>query len=287
MLHFALSLNGAIHSPLSRQIRQKQIFFLDETTSYANGTRFITQRVAFYCYFFDSLFMSPRSLLIFGLRGTLLERLSVDETPTTLYRKPSFTFAKYNVWLRPGVTRALDRLRKHFDLAIWSATPARNTVPVATDAFPNHKFLFVWHRGQTIKDKIRRQLSACSERSDAHAVLKNLNRVYTDFPMCNPKNTVMIDDAIFKCRAHSGNVLLIPTYNIYDVMNEGEKVETQEDIKGKPSAKNGEKNMDSDQGNPNDASDASMKCVALCQFLEQNLLDCSDVRTKLPQKLFF
>eukprot|EP00759_Apiculatamorpha_spiralis_P011313 PhF_6_TR18709/c0_g1_i1/m.27339 len=168
--------------------------------------------------------MSNRLLLIFGLRGTLLERLSLSETPTTLSRRPTHTFTKYNLWLRPGAQHVLSQLSKTCDLAIWSATPQRNTVPLVQTALPDIPFQFIWYRDHTIPDTLRRSLTVGTsenDRHDVHGVLKDLNKVYKEHGgKYTAGRTVIVDDTITKSRLHAGNCVLLPTYDLIKVSQE-------------------------------------------------------------------
>eukprot|EP00760_Papus_ankaliazontas_P004830 PhM_4_TR12190/c0_g1_i1/m.67092 len=197
----------------------------------------------------------PRLLVVFGLRGTLLERLAVTETPNNIPRAPTHLFAKYNVWLRPGATQALQRLTSVADVAVWSATPMRNTVPLAQMAFPEVPFKFMWHRDHTSPDTLRRKIGGVSDRSDAHAVMKDLGKIYADYPnVYTPQRTVSVDDAGFKTRSHSGNLLLVPTFDVNVLMRESQ----------------GEVDATLDK---------------MVDFIEKELVGVEDVRTVLPRKL--
>ena len=198
-----------------------------------------------------------RPLLIFGLRGTLLERLSIQETTNAIPRRPSFTFSKYNVWLRPGIVHTLEVLSESVDLAIWSATPHRNTAPLVSMAFSHINFKFVWHREQTSPDAIKRLLPAESTQNQ-FAVKKDLSSVYSHMPQYTPERTVIVDDTVFKSRRHSGNVILVPTYDIHRIMKE-------------------------DNNNFDKGSDVQ----GFINFIQDKILCTSDVRAELPRKVFW
>mmetsp|Transcript_16007 Transcript_16007/g.24940 ORF Transcript_16007/g.24940 Transcript_16007/m.24940 type:complete len:204 (-) Transcript_16007:67-678(-) len=202
--------------------------------------------------------MKKPLLIIFGLRGTLLERLSIQDTASIIKRRPTLTFSKYNVWLRPGILNTLERLSKVSNLAIWSATPHRNTVPLVSMAFPGIDFKFIWHREQTTTDNIKRLLPA-NEKDNKFSVIKELDKVYKLYPQYSPQNTLYVDDKVFKTRCHAGNVLLVPTYDVNCLIKE-----------------------------PSDAAgDTTAEAIAdqLFSFIKKELLNADDVRNVLPTRL--
>ena len=200
--------------------------------------------------------MSKPFLVIFGLRGTLLERLNIQETTSAIPRRPSLTFAKYNAWLRPGCTDLLAKLTEVCDVAIWSATPHRNTAPLVSMAFPSIDFKFVWHREHTSSDNIKRLLSA-GDVKNQYSVIKDLERVYQMMPQYCPERTIMVDDTVFKTRNQIGNVVLVPTYDVNCIMRE------------KP-----------------DVAEIAPSVDPLLDLIKK-LISTNDVRKALPQKLFW
>ncbi|KNH09212.1 hypothetical protein XU18_0490 [Perkinsela sp. CCAP 1560/4] len=202
--------------------------------------------------------MTKPFLVVLGLRGTLLERLNIQETTSAIQRRPNLTFAKYNAWLRPGILHTLEKLSQVSDLAIWSATPHRNTVPLVSMAFPNIDFKFVWHREHTTTDNIKRLLPADDTRN-RFSVIKDLNKIYEEMPQYSPERTVMVDDTIFKTRCHSGNVILLPTYDVNCVVREPAGVDE--------SALN------------------TQAAEELYRFIKEELIPVKDVRDLLPKRL--
>ena len=172
----------------------------------------------------------------------------------------------------------LNKLQELADVAIWSAAAARNTVPVVKEAFPDTNFQFVWHRDHTEADKIRRQLRGASdERVDAHSVIKDLGRVYHEFPGRSAAHTVVVDDTIFKGRGQSENVLLVPSYSLFEVMCESATYSTS---------------CEKDVGMPHVVQEENIEQIpnhdfdGLFETLKNDILSASDVRKILPMKTF-
>ncbi|CCW64273.1 unnamed protein product [Phytomonas sp. EM1] len=75
-----------------------------------------------------------KPLLIFGLRGTLVERLHARNVPSGM-PAPDLTVGLAKVWLRPHLLSTLLALQEHCRLAVWSSTTARNTRPLMSAVF--------------------------------------------------------------------------------------------------------------------------------------------------------
>ncbi|RNE97177.1 hypothetical protein TraAM80_09449 [Trypanosoma rangeli] len=193
-----------------------------------------------------------RPLLVFGLRGTLLERIHASRMPPGM-PDGAITVGMSRVWLRPGALESLQALQEHCTLAIWSSTTARNTAPVMEAVFQTHsgspkvQFAFVWSREHTTSDDFRRTNAA--SRDDQHATVKDLREVFHRFPdIATPQNTVLIDDTPSKGKHNAANFLWL---------------ETCEELK-----------IENAQVMP-----------ALRRFVEQTLLAEKDVRRLLPVRI--
>ncbi|RHW71667.1 TFIIF-stimulated CTD phosphatase [Trypanosoma brucei equiperdum] len=154
-----------------------------------------------------------RPLLVFGLRGTLLERIHAIRVPSGM-PGGAITVGMSRVWLRPSAMETLLALQQHCTLAVWSSTTARNTTPLMEAVFSQHaqkvNFAFVWSREHTTADEFRR-VSATS-RDDQHATVKDLREVYRRFPeIATPQNTVLIDDTPSKGKLNASNFLWLET----------------------------------------------------------------------------
>ncbi|CAD2219374.1 hypothetical protein AGDE_02220 [Angomonas deanei] len=204
-----------------------------------------------------------KPLLIFGLRGTLLERVHVRRLPQNA-PKEDLTVGLSKVWLRPGMVDTLLTLQNHCRLAVWSSTTARNTTPLIEAVFqdasvfdihnegkknlkPPIKFEFVWTREHTVADDFRR--SSAVVRDDEHATLKDLSSVFRQYAaIANEKNTVLIDDTPSKARMHADNYLWLDSC-------EGDGIKDTKAMK------------------------------KLQDFVLQELLETSDVRDVLPRRI--
>ncbi|KAG5509458.1 hypothetical protein JKF63_06768 [Porcisia hertigi] len=78
-----------------------------------------------------------KPLLIFGLRGTLVERIHVRHVPEGM-PAADLTVGMVKVWLRPHMMKVLKELQAHCRLAIWSSTTARNTTPLVSAVFESN-----------------------------------------------------------------------------------------------------------------------------------------------------
>lgn len=75
-----------------------------------------------------------KPLLVFGLRGTLLERIHFRNVPSTM-PAPDLSVGSSKIWLRPHMMEVLKALQPHCRLAIWSSTTQRNTLPLVSAIF--------------------------------------------------------------------------------------------------------------------------------------------------------
>ncbi|ORC86255.1 uncharacterized protein TM35_000291370 [Trypanosoma theileri] len=156
-----------------------------------------------------------KPLLVFGLRGTLLERIHASRIPPGMPEN-AITVGMSRVWLRPGVMETLQALQPHCHLAVWSSTTARNTAPLMEAIFhhssdsPAVRFAFVWSREHTSSDEFRR--TTATSRDDQHATVKDLREVYRRYPdIATPRNTVLIDDTPSKGKPNAANFLWLET----------------------------------------------------------------------------
>ncbi|KAG5483371.1 hypothetical protein LSCM1_04919 [Leishmania martiniquensis] len=75
-----------------------------------------------------------KPLLVFGLRGTLVERIHVRSVPEGM-PAADLTVGLVKVWLRPHLMEVLSELQEHCRISIWSSTTARNTHPLISAVF--------------------------------------------------------------------------------------------------------------------------------------------------------
>lgn len=204
--------------------------------------------------------MSKRPLIIFGLRGTLLERLHTARVPMAM-PPATHTIGMHKIWVRNKTMESLKKLNETCDLAVWSSTTTRNTLPVVEAVFgqkpapasqlntsPNAMFKFVWSREQTHPDDFRR--SAPADAEDENATIKDLSDVFKAFPQYSAERTILVDDTPSKCRGNAGNFLWI------------------EGLDG-----------DADKLTKDD------EMAKLVAFVEEKLVKAKDVRAILPHRL--
>lgn len=191
----------------------------------------------------------PRRLLVvFGLRGTMLERLHKSKVPATM-PLPTTSIGMHQVWLRPQLIPTLRELSAHCDFGIWSSATKRNTDPLVKLVLPaaeGLKFKFVWSRENTLPDDFRR--SVVIDPSDEWSTIKDITALTSEFPDVDPARTVFVDDTPSKLRTSAANCLWIDTC-------EGEKIE-------EPTA-----------------------LLRMRDFILDELVPARDVRTILPRKV--
>lgn len=198
--------------------------------------------------------MTKRPLLIFGLRGTLLERLHTSKLPSAT-PNADFSVGLHKIWIRPKMMETLTELSRSCDLAIWSSTTARNTTPMMESVFDasSLKFRFVWTREHTTSDDFRRLMS--SQHEDDYATLKDLTVVQKAFPEYGLDRMALIDDTPSKGRLQADNFVWLPTFTV-------------------------------DQRLKNDEFEPGVNnMVRLQQLVEGQLLPATDFRKVLPARL--
>ena len=194
--------------------------------------------------------MSKRLLVIFGLRGCLLERASFRDPLPAGVPPAHYIAGAGRLWVRPKAIEVLEHLHTYCDLAIWSSTTPRNTKSMSEVALKDLKapLRFVWSRDKTVPDDCRRQMT--SSRDDAYATMKDLRHVQKDLPSEFPRERiVLVDDSPSKSRCNADNLLWLPTYDLQQW-------------------------------------DDERPMLALKDFFDHHLRDADDVRKILPQKIF-
>lgn len=149
--------------------------------------------------------VAPKTLIVFGMRGTLLERIHSARVSPAM--PPStHTVGMHKIWARNGLNNALSKLTQELncDIAVWSSTTTRNTIPVVQAVFgQKHPFKFVWTREQTIPDDFRRSVPFDAE--DENATIKDLAEVWKQYPEYSPEHTIVVDDTPSKLRGAAEN----------------------------------------------------------------------------------
>lgn len=150
-------------------------------------------------------------LVILGLRGTLYERIHLSKVPVSMPGE-DLVVGMHKIWYRPKMHETLVELReKGCDLAVWTSALRRNSIPVVQTMFPDHEklFRFVWSRENCTADLLRRAVPV--DKDDEHATMKDLRRVWRDFPEYTPARTILVDDDPHKVRGNADNLLWLST----------------------------------------------------------------------------
>eukprot|EP00796_Vickermania_ingenoplastis_P009031 gene9031-6332_t len=110
-----------------------------------------------------------KPFLVFGLRGTLVERLHVRNMPQGM-PDPHLTVGLTRVWLRHDVLPTLLALQSKCHLAIWSSTTARNTKALTEAVFDNEA---VWKKALPDRFGAGAASAAAAEANAAPAEQQN------------------------------------------------------------------------------------------------------------------
>ena len=158
----------------------------------------------------------PRLLVVFGLLGTLIERMhfsiSTEGAPP-----PTTVLGPQRLWVRPQAVAVLQRLSKTCDLAVWSSSTRRNTFSVLHAAFgtddpshPNHvPFKFQWSREHTSPDEFLRVSAA-----EDFTTVKDLSKVWAldGGNRYTPARTIVVEDTSSKVRAFADHFVRVPGF---------------------------------------------------------------------------
>lgn len=109
-----------------------------------------------------------KPLLIFGLRGTLVERIHVRKMPAGM-PQPDLTVGLSKVWLRPEMLATLLALQEHCNLALWSSTTLRNTTPLVEAVFSTQKFFETFGAGNSEEGAVGGEAAAVPVAEEAAA----------------------------------------------------------------------------------------------------------------------
>ena len=125
-------------------------------------------------------------LIILDLNGVLLDRVRGSTGA-----KPDFVVNGTKCYLRPGVHKFLKWLHHRFDVAVWSSTMPHNTIPLVKKIWGKrtNNLRFIFTQNQCTYDGMM---------GEKPIFLKEINYLWTMFPWCDPKNTLLIDDSEYK-----------------------------------------------------------------------------------------
>jgi len=144
---------------------------------------------------------SKRKLIIFDLNGVLLDREYRDpkgllpkiEEDVTL---PLPTIiGNFAAWKRPDANNKLAKLFENYDIAIWSSAKMFNVEPLVRFMFDletRSKLKFVWSQENCTVEK--------GEDPRKPLFIKDLSKMWKEFPEYDQTNTLLIDDSKEKCK---------------------------------------------------------------------------------------
>jgi NLI interacting factor-like phosphatase len=136
-----------------------------------------------------------KPLIVLDLNGILCHRLRKsreDLYPHLKYRPSPICIANTPIIPRIHLRHFLTFLDAHFTLAVWTSAKIKTAKLLVSLLIPEEiskKLLFVWaqHHCHVIP-------------GEAEPIfVKNLEKVWGDFPLWNPSNTLLMDDSPDKC----------------------------------------------------------------------------------------
>lgn len=148
-----------------------------------------------------------RPLIILDLNGVLCHRYRKHKNPypkdqyQKWYRPAMGMIAMTPIIARTDLTTFLNQLCQHFTIAVWTSAKRRTAIELVKLLFPLHisqQLLFIWaqNKCQCIQRKDNKQTS---NHYDDIIFTKRLSKVWEDYPLWNPTNTLLIDDSPDKC----------------------------------------------------------------------------------------
>lgn len=134
--------------------------------------------------------------------------LDLDETlifadPVGAGRPPDFEVAEYSVYKRPGLDAFIQKIRPHFELAVWTSSTGPYAGVVVSQLFPpDCELRFVWARDRcTMRfDHDRQEYVWRKDLSKIKRLGYALERV------------LVVDDSPEKLAKHYGNLVRVRPY---------------------------------------------------------------------------
>ncbi|MGM9484325.1 NIF family HAD-type phosphatase [Roseateles sp. NT4] len=138
-----------------------------------------------------------RKLLILDLDETL-----IHATEQALDREADFQFGPYFVYRRPYLDEFIQRVARHFDLAVWTASGEVYARIVVQKIFPPGLLRFVWAS--------RRCTTAIDPYTGGYKTIKNLSKVKRQgFDLAS---VVAVDDTPSKYSRSYGNLVRVDEF---------------------------------------------------------------------------
>lgn len=182
------------------------------------------------------IFIKP--LLVLDINGILCHRIRESQLPhaisrilnqqklnaqeihyTSMYRPAIGHVANTHIVSRTDLKSFLNVLNDHFTLALWSSAKLKTIKLIVDMLFPlnvKDNLLFVW--GQERCDCIHESDIPTSHHEtdnnihrkkhfEGKVFLKNLGKVFAEYPLFNATNTLLIDDNPTKCPKFIANCI--------------------------------------------------------------------------------
>jgi hypothetical protein len=105
------------------------------------------------------------------------------------------TVGNFQVWIRPGMIEFLEWLFSEYDVAVWSSVKQWNIEQLVKEIFPKmlaEGLKFVWHQDMC------REMKG-SESTSKPIFIKELDKVFSEFPGYDRSKVLLIDDDVEKC----------------------------------------------------------------------------------------
>ena len=154
-------------------------------------------------------------LVILDLNGTLLE--------STHHRKTGYKFdlrarCKY-VYYRTGMWSFLRFLGKcpSVKIAVWTSCSADNAKAIVDEVFRGIPLEFCYSRNE------------CIELSD-YKTIKELKKVWENFPEWNASNTIIVDDSADKLKGYDENIIQVTEFIVENRGIDCDLVQVQKEI---------------------------------------------------------
>lgn len=139
-------------------------------------------------------------LLVLDLNGILCHRLRKNKEPainiSNGFRRASCFIANTPVIPRPHLEDFLTFLDEHFCLAVWTSAKTKTAKQLVQQLFPTpiaQRLLFVWAQNRCTTNTL------VGQSDDDPLFVKQLDRVWKEYPLWNPFNTLLLDDSPDKC----------------------------------------------------------------------------------------
>lgn len=149
-----------------------------------------------------------RPLLVLDLNGILCHRVrqTVDNDSSTRNYRPSLGWvAGTPIVPRPDLESILTYWDAHFCMAVWTSAKPKTATQLIQLLFPTdiaNRLLFLWTQ-QQCESKVA--------DGNEHVFEKNLQKVWTQYPLWNAHNTLLVDDSPEKCAVWNDNALHPPS----------------------------------------------------------------------------